>query len=217
LFVLGVVGPIAAGKNAVTGILEKHGFAVIDADSLVHRIIDEKQQQILAAFSPIAIEKGVNLLTDGKINRAVLGKILFADENALKKQEAIVHPEVNRLFVQFIAENAGRPVALNATLLYKVPVFEQCRAILYVDALRIQRYFRIKKRNKLKATEIFARFHSQSHIFSQYSAKSADIYRVWNIGKLGCLEKKIDIFLRHCEEKGYEIWNKNNHYGLSQQ
>jgi dephospho-CoA kinase len=217
LFVLGVVGPIAAGKNAVAGILEKRGFAVIDADALVRCIIDEKQEQILEAFSPIAGEKGVNLLNDGKINRLALGKILFADENALKKQEAIIHPEVNRQFEQFIAESAGQPVALNATLLHKVPVFEQCRVILYVDAPRIQRYFRIKKRNKLKSTEIFARFRSQSHIFSQYSAKSADIYRVWNIGNLGSLEKKIDFFLRHCEEKGYEIWNKNNHYGLSQQ
>jgi dephospho-CoA kinase len=217
LFVLGVVGPIAAGKNAVAGILEKRGFAVIDADAFVHRIIDEKQEQILEAFLPIAVEKGVNLLIDGKINRGALGKILFADETALKKQEAIVHPEVNRLFEQFIAENAGRPVALNATLLHKVPLFGQCQAVLYVDAPLLQRYFRIKKRNNLKTTEIFARFRSQSHIFSQYSEKNADMYRVWNIGNLGSLEKKIDRFLRRCEEKGYEIWNKNSHFGLSRQ
>jgi dephospho-CoA kinase len=213
--IIGVVGPIAAGKNAAAGILEKRGFAVIDADALVHRIIDEKQQQILDAFSPIADKKGVRLLIDGKIDRRALGAILFNDDVALKKHEEIIHPEVSRIFEAFIAEHSGLPVALNATLLYKVPLYAQCQAVLYVDSPRILRYFRIKKRNKLKTKEIFARFRSQSHIFSQYYAKNADMYRVWNIGTLGGLEKKIDRFLRYCDKKGYEIWNKNNHCGLS--
>jgi dephospho-CoA kinase len=217
-FVIGVAGPIAAGKNAACAILEKKGFATLDADILVHRIIDENQARILETFLPVAKEKSINLLNpDGKIDRKALGQLLFVDQEALKKQETIVHPEVSRLYEQFMADNPGKPVALNATVLYKTPVISRCQAILYVDAPKLWRFFRIKRRNRLTGAEIFARFRSQSKIFPQYLEKNADTYRVWNIGSLESLEKKIDRFLRRCQEKGYGIWNKNSHYGSSPQ
>ncbi|MDR3284325.1 MAG: dephospho-CoA kinase [Treponema sp.] len=214
--IIGVTGPIAAGKNAACAILEQKGFVSLDADSLTHRIIEEKQSQILDSFLPIAAGQGVRLRNaDGTIDRKALGKILFADPEALKKQETIVHPEVNRLFEEFITSHTDCPMALNATLLYKIPVLARCQVVLYIDAPWVWRFFRVKRRNHLKSAEIFARFRSQSHIYTQYCAKNADIYRVRNIGNLGSLEKKIDRFLRYCEDKGYGKWNKNNHCGLS--
>jgi dephospho-CoA kinase len=75
-------------------------------------------------------------------------------------------------------------------------------AVLFVDAPRIIRFFRIKKRNHLKTSEIFARFRAQRKIFSHYSAVSADIYKVWNIGSLAKLEENINRFLQEWEAKG---------------
>jgi dephospho-CoA kinase len=186
--VLCLTGPIAAGKNAAASILEKRGFAVIDADAVVHRIIEEKQKEIAAAF--------------GTTDRKALGALLFAHPELLKKQEDILYPAVTAELEAFIASHQDVPVALNVTLLYKVPLIKKVDAVLFVDAPRIVRFFRIKRRNHLKAAEIFARFRAQAKIFSHYSDVSADIYRVWNTGSLATLEENIDRFLKKWEAKG---------------
>jgi dephospho-CoA kinase len=198
-----LTGPIAAGKNAAAAILEKKGFAIIDADMVVHHIIEDKQGEIAAAF--------------GTADRKALGALLFRHPELLKKQEDILYPAVLAELEAFIASHRDEPVALNVTLLYKVSLIKKVDAVLFVDAPRIIRFFRLKKRNRLKAPEIFARFKAQTKIFSHYSAASADIYRVWNVGSLATLEKNIDRFLKEWEAKGYGKWNTNKLYGSSQQ
>jgi dephospho-CoA kinase len=212
--VIALTGPIAAGKNAAAGILEKRGFAAIDADALVHGIIEEKKGEILAAFQPLAREQGVELLRDGKIDRAALGGVLFGNPEALRTQEAIVHPEVIRKTREFIAENFPAPVAVNATVLYKAPEFlRECECVLFIDAPKIIRFFRVRRRNGFPARHIIQRIRSQEKIFSQYSSVHADIYRVWNIGSLPDLEKKIDVFLRERGKKGQTRWTKSEYSG----
>jgi dephospho-CoA kinase len=186
--VLCLTGPMAAGKNAAATILEKRGFATIDADAVVHRIIEEKQKEIAAAF--------------GTTDRKALGALLFAHPELLKKQEDILYPAVTAELDAFIVAHQDVPVALNVTLLYKVPLIKSVDAVLFVDAPRIIRFFRIKKRNHLTSSEIFARFKAQKKIFSHYSAASADIFRVWNVGSLAKLEENIDLFLTQWEAKG---------------
>ncbi|MDR1785422.1 MAG: dephospho-CoA kinase [Spirochaetaceae bacterium] len=209
-----LTGPIAAGKNAASDILARHGFACIDADALVHVIIEEKKEEILSAFLPLAREGGVELLREGKIDRRALGSVLFKNPQALAAQEAIVHPEVSRKTGEFIAANGDKPVVINATVLYKTPdLLGRCCCVLFVDAPKITRFFRIRRRNGLPARQILERIRSQNAIFSQYMKSHADIYRVWNSGSLSALEKKIGIFLAGCEEKGYLQWKKSGFYG----
>jgi dephospho-CoA kinase len=212
--IIALTGPIAAGKNAAADILAQRGFACIDADELVHAIIDEQQEKILEAFLPLARERGVEILADGKIDRKALGDILFNNPEALARQESIVHPEVGKKIDEFLSAHRDAPAVINATVLYKRPQFlRRCACILYVDAPKITRFFRVKRRNRLKNTQIMQRIHSQAGIFSQYKKSHADIYRVWNIGDLNALEKKIDYFLTVCEKRGYGKWNKNEYCG----
>jgi dephospho-CoA kinase len=212
--IIALTGPIAAGKNAAADILSRRGFACIDADVLVHAIIDEQQEKILEAFLPLARERGVEILADGKIDRKALGSILFNNPEALALQERIVHPEVGKKIDEFLAAHTDAPAVINATVLYKTPDFlQRCACILYVDAPKITRFFRVKRRNHLKNRQIIQRIHSQAGIFSQYKKSTADIYKVWNIGDLNALEKKIDYFLTECEKRGYGKWNKKDFYG----
>jgi dephospho-CoA kinase len=214
MFVIALTGPIAAGKNAAASALEKRGFACIDADSLVHGIIEEKREEILEAFQPLARERGIEILKDGKIDRAALGSVLFANPEALALQESIVHPEVEKKTRDFLEARKNQPCALNATVLYKTPaMLRRCARILYIDAPGILRFFRVKRRNRLPAAQIFQRIRSQSKLFSQYKTVHADIYKVWNTGDLRSLERKIGEFLTQCEKRGYRIWNKNESYG----
>jgi dephospho-CoA kinase len=213
-FVLALTGPIAAGKNAACDALARRGFACIDADVLVHEIIEERRDQIAAAFSPLARERGVEILKDGRIDRKALGSVLFCNPDALALQESIVHPGVREKTLEFLAAHRNQPCAVNATVLYKTgELLKRCACVLYIDAPGITRFFRVRRRNRLKSSQILQRIRSQSGLFSQYKSADADIFKVWNVGDLRTLDRKIGDFLTQCEKRGYRIWNNNEFYG----
>ena len=92
--VICVAGPIAAGKNFVCSILEERGFFCVDADQEIHKIIGDKQAEILSRFSQAAASRGINLrAADGSLDRRALGKLLFKDSALLSEQEKILYPE----------------------------------------------------------------------------------------------------------------------------
>lgn len=187
-----ITGKMAAGKNAVSSIFEKHGFISIDADKVVHGILSEKefQEKVLATFSDIAAQKSINLInTDGTLNRRNLGALIFNDKKLLKLQENLVLPEVDRKLNEFINLNNGKNILLNATVLYKIPVMSRCSKVIFVTAPLITRFFRAKKRDGMKNLQILQRFWSQKNLFSKYKKSNADIVKVKNTGNLEDLEK----------------------------
>jgi dephospho-CoA kinase len=96
---LGLTGGIASGKSAVAAMLREMGFAVLDADSLAHRLIEPGQPahaEVLQEFGP-----GV-VAPDGRVDRTKLSAIVFADRARLDRLNAIVHPRVAEVvFRQF--------------------------------------------------------------------------------------------------------------------
>jgi len=96
---LGLTGGIASGKSGVAAMLREMGFAVLDADSLAHRLIERGEpahDEILREFGPAITD------ASGRINRAQLANVVFADRAKLDRLNAIVHPRVaDVVFRQF--------------------------------------------------------------------------------------------------------------------
>src|SRR2546422_904496 len=96
---LGLTGGIASGKSAVAAMLREMGFAVLDADSLAHRLIERGEpahEEILREFGPAITD------ASGRINRVQLANVVFADRAKLDRLNAIVHPRVaDVVFRQF--------------------------------------------------------------------------------------------------------------------
>ncbi len=96
---LGLTGGIASGKSAVAAMLREMGFAVLDADSLAHRLIERGEpahEEILREFGPAITD------ASGRINRTQLANVVFADRAKLDRLNAIVHPRVaDVVFRQF--------------------------------------------------------------------------------------------------------------------
>lgn len=98
---LGLTGGIASGKSAVAAMLRELGFAVLDADSLAHKTIEPAQpayEEVLREFGS-AIADG-----QGRVDRAKLGALVFADRAKLEKLNAIVHPRVAEAVLRQFAE-----------------------------------------------------------------------------------------------------------------
>ena len=175
--VLCVTGPMAAGKNATSSILEKMGFVSIDADLIGHDAVEICKEKILEEFSSLAQKNKIQLLNpDGKINRKNLGQLLFKDEMLVKKQENIVFPYINSVLEKFIDENSKKNIVVNATVLYKVNAMKKIEKILFIDSPAIVRFFRAKKRDKMKSLLIIERFFSQRFLFSQYKKTGIEIF-----------------------------------------
>jgi len=98
---LGLTGGIASGKSAVAAMLRELGFSVLDADSLAHKIIEPGQP----AYEEVLREFGSAITDDqGRVDRAKLGALVFANRGKLDRLNAIVHPRVAEAVVRQFAE-----------------------------------------------------------------------------------------------------------------
>ncbi len=88
---VGLTGGIGCGKSTVAAMMRELGCVVLEADPLAHRLIEPGQsayEEILREFGPQV--RGAN----GRIDRAKLAAIVFADPAKLQLLNAIVHPRV---------------------------------------------------------------------------------------------------------------------------
>ena len=88
---LGLTGGYATGKSTVAEILRSLGARVVEADKLAHAAMERDRpawREVVAVFGP-----GV-LRPDGEIDRAGLGRIVFARPELRRRLEEIVHPRV---------------------------------------------------------------------------------------------------------------------------
>jgi len=174
--VIGLTGLYCAGKNHIASLLEQRGLAVLDVDKLGHIAIENIKTAIFTRFGEDIANQ------DGSVNRRLLGAKVFGNMQEMEALEALVHPEANRLTLQWLAEQNGKPCVVNAALLHKSVVFQQLGCIILVNAPLFTRLIRAKKRDKLPWTAIVKRFLSQKEFFSQYNSKITDIYKVENPG-----------------------------------
>ncbi|MEJ6489310.1 dephospho-CoA kinase [Leucobacter sp. USCH14] len=120
---IGLTGGIAAGKSTIGRRLAGHGAIRIDADELA--------REAVAPGSPglarVRERFGAGLMReDGALDRAALGAIVFGDAAALEDLNAIVHPEVRRLFRERV--ELARADDPDAVVVYEVPLLVETDA-----------------------------------------------------------------------------------------
>jgi dephospho-CoA kinase len=187
---IGLTGKYCSGKNHVAALLERRGLPVLDVDKLGHIAIENKKAAILERFG-----EGIQN-QDGSINRRLLGEWVFGKGDELAALEAIVHPEANRLTLEWIAAQNGQPCVINAALLHRSSVFDRLDCLILVSAPLLVRLIRAKQRDKHPWAVLLRRFSSQKQFAAQYLAGNADIYKVENPGTNRIrLEHRIDTIL----------------------
>src|SRR5205814_10406182 len=86
---LGLTGGIASGKSAVAAMLREMGFAVLDADSLAHRLIEPGQP----TYNEVLQEFGQAVRAPhGRLDRGKLSAIVLSERSTLDRLNGIVHP-----------------------------------------------------------------------------------------------------------------------------
>ncbi|MFC5501639.1 dephospho-CoA kinase [Lysinimonas soli] len=124
---IGLTGGIASGKSVVAARLAEHGAVVVDADQVAREVVEPGSP----ALARIAEEFGSGVIaSDGSLDRAALGAIIFSSPEKRAALNAITHPAVAaRSHELFAAAQAADP---DAIVVYDVP--------LLVDAGRVDEF-----------------------------------------------------------------------------
>ena len=160
--VIGITGGIASGKSTVTDILKKRfNYCVIDADQLARQAVEPGSSgliKITAVFGQEVINE------NGELNRSMLGEIIANDEQARKKLNAIVHPEIKKLYDQQIDfyRRSGIPtVFYDCPLLFETNQQNTVDESILVVADQEIRVNRLMARDKLTRRQALKRIEMQ--------------------------------------------------------
>ncbi|MGE0264965.1 MAG: dephospho-CoA kinase [Candidatus Obscuribacterales bacterium] len=158
-FIIGITGSIGSGKSTVGRILTDLDVPVIDTDLIVHDLL-ASDQAVIAAITD-RFGKDVTGLETG-IDRTRLGRLVFADPEARRDLEKIVHPatilECRR---RIEARAAGGLVAVLVPLLFEAGLESEYDEIwtVFTDEESLKR--RIMERDGLSAEDADSRLAAQ--------------------------------------------------------
>ena len=158
-YVIGLTGNIAVGKSVVRQMLQHLGAYTIDADGLSHQAM----QPGAPAYQPIVDTFGQFILdSEKRIDRRMLGNIVFANPQALAKLEAIVHPVVNQAINTLVARSKQRVVVIEAIKLLEGSLANDVDAVWVVDAAPKNQYLRLVQKRKMSEDEARQRITAQN-------------------------------------------------------
>ncbi|RUL94364.1 dephospho-CoA kinase [Verrucosispora sp. FIM060022] len=137
---VGLTGGIGSGKSAVARRLVERGAVLVDADQLSREVVapgTDGLAEVVAAFSARVLD------ADGALDRAALADVVFTDEAARRRLEAIVHRRVRARTAELVAAAAPDAVVVNdVPLLAEVGLAPTYHLVVVVQtalATRLQR------------------------------------------------------------------------------
>ena len=179
---MGLTGGVASGKSTVASMLVELGAVLIDGDALAREVVARGTP----GLGQVIDEFGEDLLTaEGDLDRAALGRIVFSDESARRRLEAITHPLIFERYAEL--EAAAPP---DAVVVHDIPLLAEAGrdradtfdAVIVVDVpaeLQIERMMRDRG---------WTREDAESRIAAQASREDRLAIATYVIGNAGSLD-----------------------------
>jgi dephospho-CoA kinase len=159
-YVIGLTGGIGSGKSTVAEIFRRLGATIIDTDALSHALTRPGQpglQAIVEAFGRELLDP------QGRLDRARLRRLVFSDENARHRLEALLHPLIRQEVDRALAAATGPYVILVVPLLAETGGWrERVDRVLVVDCPEEEQIRRTMARSQLSREEVQAIMAAQA-------------------------------------------------------
>ncbi|HET7119659.1 MAG TPA: dephospho-CoA kinase [Solirubrobacterales bacterium] len=136
---IGLTGGIAAGKSEALKAFGRLGAATLSSDAVVHELLESEE------LRGLLVERwGPEVAPEGKIDRAKVGEIVFADPEKLNWLEAQIHPLVKRRTAEWLGSlpEEIEVAVVEVPLLFEAgsdAVFDTTVAVVTSDEVRRQR------------------------------------------------------------------------------
>lgn len=159
--IIGLTGGIASGKSTVSNLLRQAGMPIVDADQITRQV----QRPGSTALDKLAAAFGNQIIQpDGNLDRAQLGKRVFADAAARQELNQIMQPLIRDAIWQAVdtLKKQNIPnVILDLPLLYEQHYDEDCDLVVVVTVSSDTELHRLMARNHYSAAEARARIAAQ--------------------------------------------------------
>ncbi|NPD06373.1 dephospho-CoA kinase [Nocardioides sp. zg-1308] len=184
---VGLTGGIASGKSTVSSILAELGAVVIDADLIAREVVARGTPGLAAVVE----EFGTGLLTaDGDLDRPAMGALVFSDDDARRRLEAIIHPLVHRRSAELEADaDPGAVVVHDIPLLAEVGRAGTFDAVVVVDAPAELQVSRMVEHRGWSREEAESRIAAQA---SREDRLAIATHVVVNTGSLDDLRQQVE-------------------------
>ena len=158
---VGLTGNIAAGKSTVSALWKDVGVPVVSADELARRAVEPGSP----GLSTVVDLFGEEILeADGALNRGALASVVFEDEEARHRLEAIVHPRIRVLRDRWMRERFANQDTISVSeipLLFEVGLEDDFDATVVVDASEKIRLERLRETRALSVERAKAIMEAQ--------------------------------------------------------
>lgn len=159
--VVGLTGGIASGKTTVSKMFADLGIPVVDADDLAREVVEPGTPglaQVVEEFGPSVLDSA------GRLDRQKVGDLVFKDESARAKLNAILHPRIaaagaNR--IRSYEDHEAPYVLYEAALLVETDSYQAFSALIVVSADESVQRLRLIARDGFTVEEANARIESQ--------------------------------------------------------
>lgn len=158
----GLTGGIATGKSFILSVLRELGCEVTDADRVAHEVMEPGRpafDEIVAHFGPGVIG------ADGRLDRARIGEIVFADPAERERLNSIVHPRVYEAqsvwFAEIEKRNPDAIAVVDAALMIETGSFRRFDKLIVAWCRPELQLQRLMERNSLTEEQARARIGAQ--------------------------------------------------------
>ena len=183
---VGLTGGIGSGKSAVSSRLAERGAVVIDSDVLAREVVAKGTDGLAEVVE--AFGDGV-LTAEGELDRPAVGRIVFGDEAARRRLEAIIHPRVRARAAEIeAAAPADAVVVHDIPLLVETGQADRFDVVLVVDTPVDVQLERLTAQRGMTEAEAKQRIASQASREDRLAV--ADLV-VDNSGTLDDLDRRI--------------------------
>jgi dephospho-CoA kinase len=169
--VIALTGGIGAGKSTVAQFFSELGAVVVDADQLARIAIERGSE----GFDEVVTTFGQSIISNGDIDRKALAAIVFNDPQARVDLETIIHPRVQKLFAQAVAESdQSVPMIYEIPLLVETDAARKFDFVITVEADEELRISRLLSRGMF-ISDIKARLANQAPVEKRIAIADAVI------------------------------------------
>ena len=191
-FIVGLTGGIGSGKSTVAELFVRHGAALVDTDAIAHSLTTAggaAMAAIVAAFGDGVVD------ANGALDRAVMRSLVFSDQSAKSRLEAILHPLIRQQSEALCNAMVTAPyVLLVVPLLIETGGYRRrADRILVVDCDESVQIARVEARSGLTAAAVRAIMATQA---SRTERRAAADDVVVNDGALDALLPQIELLHR---------------------
>ncbi|MCF6507524.1 dephospho-CoA kinase [Blastococcus sp. MG754426] len=183
---IGLTGGIGSGKSTVSGLLVERGAVLVDADRIAREVLAPGTPGLAAVVEEFG--EGVRS-ADGSLDRAALAAVVFSDDGARRRLDALVHPLVRQRSAELVAAAPDDAVLVNdVPLLVETGQAGSYDLVVVVEAERETRVARLVARG---LTEADARARIAAQATDEQRRAVADVV-LDNSGTLEQLAEQVD-------------------------